>query len=71
MPFRYNTIDMKLARNIVKLKRMDKTDDSFMDASPAERVSAVWEITRELWSLRAKERAEQRLQRNAANLVRQ
>ena len=42
-----------------------------MDASPAERLSFIWELTEEIWSLREKDRAQQRLQRHVASLVRQ
>jgi hypothetical protein len=41
-----------------------------MDASPAERVSFMWELTAELWSIKDKLYAQQRLQRDVTNLVR-
>jgi len=66
----YN-IDMKLMRDHVKLRKMTDADDAYVEASPAERVGFVWEITRELWSLRSGQDAERRLQRNVANLIRQ
>jgi hypothetical protein len=62
---------MKLAKNHVKLIKMSREEDSFVKASPAERVSFMWELSKELWSLRNRQDAERRLQRNVANLVRQ
>ena len=64
-------IMMKVERERVKLVKMTEDDDGYMDASPAERVSFVWELTAELWSLRGDKRAERRLQRDVTNLVRQ
>ena len=61
---------MKLDRTRTKLKKMDREQDSYMDASPAERVSFMWELTVELWSIKDKFYAQQRLQRDVANLVR-
>lgn len=62
---------MNVIRNHVKLKKMTREDDSFVKATPAERVSFIWELTKELWSLRNRQDAEQRLQRNVTNLIRQ
>jgi len=62
---------MKLMRDYAKLSRMTDADDAYVEASPAERVGFVWELTKELWSLRDRQSAERRLQRNVANLVRQ
>ena len=62
---------MKLIKNHVKLIKMSIEEDSFVKASPAERVSFIWELTKELWSLRNQQDAERRLQRNVTNLVRQ
>ncbi|MFQ6034594.1 MAG: hypothetical protein ACE5NM_01950 [Sedimentisphaerales bacterium] len=50
---------------------MTKEQDSYMDASPAERIRFIWELTAELWSLRDKHNAQRRLQRDVTNLVRQ
>ena len=36
---------MKLAKNHVKLIKMSREEDSFVKASPAERVSFMWELT--------------------------
>ena len=65
----YN-ITMKVIRNHTTLKKMTKQDDSYVDASPRERISFIWQLTAELWSLKDKQPAEQRLQRNVTNLIR-
>jgi hypothetical protein len=62
---------MKLKRDHAKLSRMTDADDAYVEASPAERVGFVWEISKELWSLRNSRDAERRLQRDVAALVRQ
>ena len=61
---------MKVKRNITLIKELHEHDDCYVDASPAERVAFVWELTAELWSLGNKYDAEQRLQRNVTNLIR-
>jgi hypothetical protein len=66
----YN-IEMKLMKDHVKLSKMTDADDVYVRASPAERVGFVWELTEELWSLRNRQDAERRLQRNVATLIRQ
>jgi hypothetical protein len=50
----------------------EKADETnFVDAPPEVRVGFIWELTKEVFSLRTKEDAEQRLQRNVAALIRQ
>lgn len=61
---------MKVMRNHTTLKKMTKQDDCYVDASPRERVSFIWQLTAELWSLKDKQNVEQRLQRNVTNLIR-
>lgn len=51
--------------------KQTKEDDSFVDSSFQERVSFVWELTVEIWSLKGSENVERRLQRHVANLIRQ
>jgi len=65
----YNDTIMKVIRNHTRLTRMTGEDDSFVNASPAERVGLVWELTCELWSLRDEHYAERRLQRDVASLI--
>jgi hypothetical protein len=62
---------MKLKKKIVRLKNMSDKDDSFVDLPPGELISFMWELTREVWSLRGKDFVERRLQRNVTDLVRQ
>jgi len=62
---------MKLDKNQTKLKKMTQEDDSFVPGTPAERVGMIWELTQELWSLRNRQDAERRLQRDVAKLIRQ
>ena len=62
---------MKVIRNRVALKRMTKHDDSYVEASPRERIAFIWELTAELWSLRDKRHVERRLQRNVTNFIKQ
>jgi len=60
---------MKVIRNYTNLKKMTKQDDSYVNASPQERIAVIWEITAELWSLKDRQYAEQRLQRNVTKLI--
>jgi len=48
---------------------MTKHDDCYVDASPQERISFIWQLTAELWSLKDKDSVERRLQRNVTNLI--
>jgi hypothetical protein len=52
-----------------RLRKLSDQDDDFVDASPAERLGMIWELTAELWSLRGQDCAQQRLQRHVASLV--
>lgn len=56
-------------RNQTTLKKMTKQDDCYVDASPQEKISFIWELTAELWSLKDKHSAERRLQRHVTNLI--
>ena len=62
---------MEIRRNRTILKKMTKGDDSYVDASPQERLDFIWELTAELWSLKDKHSAERRLQRNVTNFTKQ
>jgi hypothetical protein len=66
----YNT-NMKVIRTQSTLKKASKEDDSFVPATAAERVSFMWELTAELWSLKGSEYVERRLPRHVARLIRQ
>jgi len=60
---------MKINKQIVSLKKMTQEDDCFVEASPQDRISFVWELTAELWSLKGTENVERRLQRNITNFI--
>ena len=62
---------MKIIRSRTTLKKMTKQDDCYVGALPHERIAVIWDITAELWSLKDRQYAEQRLQRDVTNLVRQ
>ncbi len=62
---------MKVDRNKTYLGKASKNDEGFVDISPAERISFMWELTAELWSLRKSLYVERRLQRNITNLIKQ
>jgi len=48
----------------------DRRNDGFVPGTPADRVSLVWPLTREIASLSKKHDAERRLQRHITRLVR-
>ncbi len=60
---------MKVNRDIVTLKKLSDKDDGFVDASPQERISMVWELTKEAWYFKERKNVEQRLQRDVAKLI--
>ena len=62
---------MKINRNKVYIGKVSKNDEGFAEISPAERISFIWELTAELWSLRKSPYVERRLQRNVTNLIKQ
>ncbi|GJL55246.1 MAG: hypothetical protein NPIRA02_23780 [Nitrospirales bacterium] len=61
---------MQMNRRVVALKKLTDPDDNYVKATPSERVSYIWELTAELWSLTGKGNAEQRLQRDVVALNR-
>ncbi len=64
---------MKINKKIAKLSLMKNViDDDYVDAPVKDRISMVWDITEELWSLTKKGElcAKSRLQRNVTNLTR-
>lgn len=48
----------------------DRRNDDFVPGTPADRISLVWPLTREIASLSPKHDAERRLQRHVTRLVR-
>jgi hypothetical protein len=59
-------------RNVVVLHKSlaDAEDHGYMAGSEADRLLAVWELTKEAWAFFAQEDAERRLQRHVAVLSR-
>jgi len=60
---------IRLQKNLTRLKKLSDEDNNFVDASPAERLGMMWELTAEIWSLKGQDIAQQRLQRHVASLV--
>ena len=60
---------MKVNRNKICLGKISQNDEGYVDMSPAERISFMWELTAELWSLRKSPYVERRLQRNITSLI--
>jgi hypothetical protein len=69
VPRRYNGGMIKLQRDKARLRKLTDEDDDFVDASLAERLGMMWELTAEVWSLRDPDCAQQRLQRQSARLI--
>jgi hypothetical protein len=63
-------MEFKVDRNKCVLKRGHDEDNGYVDADPAERVSMVWELTKQAYAF-AGINAEQRLQRNVTKLIKQ
>jgi PHD/YefM family antitoxin component YafN of YafNO toxin-antitoxin module len=60
-----------MERKVAALYRMsDRGNDSFVPGTPAERISLVWPLTREIVSLSKRYDAERRLQRDVTRIVR-
>jgi hypothetical protein len=61
-----------LDRNFVRVFRShaEAEDGGYMPGSAEERLSQVWELTREVWFFFQETDAEQRLQRDVAVLIR-
>ncbi len=60
---------MKVNRKKVHIGKVSENDEGFVALSPAERVSFMWELTAELWSLKKSPYVERRLQRNITKLI--
>ncbi len=60
---------IKVRKDHTALKKMTKEDDSYVNASPQDRLALMWEITSEIWSLKNKNDVERRLQRNITRLI--
>ena len=64
-----NRMEFKVDHKKCVLKKLHEEDNGYVDADPAERVSMVWELTKQACAF-AGINAEQRLQRNVAKLIR-
>ena len=63
---------MKINKKVAKLSLMKNViDDDYVDAPIKDRISMVWDITEEFWSLTKKGEmsAKSRLQRDVAKLT--
>jgi hypothetical protein len=63
-------MEFKVDRKKCNLIRHHQNDNGFVEASFGERLSIVWDLTRQVWPFTGKY-AEQRLQRDVAKLIRQ
>jgi len=62
-------MEFKVNRKKCVMKKLHEEDNGYVDAEPAERISMVWELTKQAYAF-AGINAEQRLQRNVAKLIR-
>ncbi len=62
-------MEFRVNRKKCVLKKLHEEESGYVDASPAERLGMVWELTKQAWAFAGKN-AEQRLQRNVAKLIR-
>jgi hypothetical protein len=62
-------IVMKMDRNHTRLVSGRAEDDSFAPIDPALRIAAVWELTREVWSLKVPALVEGRMDRSLTRLI--
>jgi len=64
---------MKLQRNVFKTVSMKSTDaeNDFVNLSPAECLSLVWNLTEEVFALPGDCDVESRLQRDVVNIIKE
>ena len=62
---------MKLQRNIFKIVpiKSPEAEDNYVDLPPAERVSLVWDLTEEVFSLSGEYDVKSRLQRDVITII--
>ena len=60
---------IKLNRQRVCLKKMAQPDNDYVRMTAPDRISFVWELTAELWSLKDKDCVKRRLQRDITTLI--
>ena len=62
---------MKMDRKQVRIYRGTiPHNDEYVDLSPSERLSMVWDLTEEAFSLSGEYDVKSRLQRNVVNIIR-
>jgi hypothetical protein len=57
-------------KHVVKGQMTDHRNDDYVPGTPEERISLVWQLTREMAALSGNLDAEQRLQRHVTRLIR-
>ena len=62
---------MRVNRNKIYIDRTSQDNDEYVNLPPSERISFIWELTAELWSLRKSHHVKRRLQRNVTNIIKQ
>ena len=62
---------MKLDRTKIKILKQSNQNDYFVKGSFQDRLSCVWDLTLQIWSITNKSNAEYRLQRHVTMLTRQ
>lgn len=60
---------MRVLKKITRLKKMSKGDNSFVKATPQDRVACMWDITAEIWALKNRRNVKQRLQRHLTSII--
>lgn len=60
----------KLKRTIVTKKSLIDLESEYIEGAPEERISMVWEITRDTWAFVDSTHVERRLQRNVTTIIR-
>lgn len=61
----------KVDRSMSRLTKLKDFSDEKSKCTPSELMDFIWDLTVEVYSLNGKFDAQQRLQRNVTNLVRQ
>ena len=59
----------KVDRKKASIKKGFDDGAEYVDASPAERMAFIWELTKEIWSLKDEINVKRRLQRHITNFI--
>lgn len=60
----------KLKRTIITKKSLKDVESEYIEGTPEERISMVWEISCDTWAFINNTNAERRLQRNVTTIIR-